>query len=143
MLIDRNKNIILLAVIALIFINTAIGFNSGYNCCKKDPFKIKKAYYQSWVMSQEEEGTDVILIITAIDKGITFDSIIFRGVKLEAFKTLGKKELQLKSILPGGKSRIQIGFDVVNLPDQLIYRHNGERKIFYLNSILRKKTRYY
>jgi len=143
MLIDRNKNIILFAVIILIFINTAFGLNSGNNLCKKPPFKLKKAYYQSWIISNEEKGTDVILLLTNIEKGVTFDSIIFRGIKLEAFKTLMKKELQLKSILPGGKSRIKIDLDVVNLPDQLIYHHNGERKTFPLNSIVRQKTRYY
>ncbi len=91
-------------------------------------FEIRQAYYQSWVVSENEKGTNVMLELTKADEGIVFDSIVFRGVRLKAFTTRKGDNVEIKSILPVGKSRI-IGLEnkVVNLPDQLIYHYHEKR----------------
>jgi hypothetical protein len=108
-----------------------------------DQFKIKKAYYQPWVVSENEKGTDIMLELTKADNGVVFDSIVFRGVRLKAFTTIKNKGVELKSILPAGISRIKIESQVVGLPDQLIYHDHGERKSCPLTKIERKRTKYY
>ncbi len=106
-------------------------------------FKVKRSFYQSWIIGENEKGTDVVLELTGIKKEVTFDSLIFRGVKLKAFVTTLKKSVEIKGIIPSGKSRIKIDYEVVNLPDQLIYHQNGVRKEFMLKTIRREKTKIY
>jgi len=106
-----------------------------------EPFKIKKAYYQPWLVSNDEKGTDIILILNRVEKGVDFDSIVFRDVRLKAFVTRVNNDINIKSILTSGKSRIKIASITVNLPDQLIYHFNGERIIYPLTTIERKATK--
>lgn len=107
------------------------------------PFRINSAYYQSWVMSENERGTDIILRLKNVRKRIKFDSIVFRGVELPVFTSAEKGGIILKSILPTGQSRIRIGSHVTGGPDQLIYRIKGERKSYPLKNLERKETRNY
>jgi hypothetical protein len=106
-------------------------------------FKIKQAYYQSWVISDNEKGADIVLILNIIKDGVEFDSIVFRGMRLKAFVTGDNKEVSIKGILPSGISRLKLENKVVNLPDQLIYHYKGERKSYFLRMIERKSTRFY
>ena len=110
---------------------------------KPEAFKIKRAYYQSWVVSEDEKGTDIMLELKKVDRGVEFDSIVFRGVRLKAFATTHDNEVDLKSILTVGIPRIKIESQVIDLPDQLIYHYRGERKSFALTNIDRKDTRHY
>jgi hypothetical protein len=110
----------------------------------RTPFKLKKAVYRSWIVSETERGTDVILELSNVKEGIIFDSIIFRGIRLKAFVTpLKKGIIQIKSIIPSGRSRIRFEFTIVNLPDQLIYHQESERKAIFLKNIRREKTKIY
>jgi hypothetical protein len=105
-------------------------------------FKVKSAYYQSWIVSEEEKGTDILLTLSGVREGLVIDSIVFRGVRLKAFVTKENKEVHIKSILTSGISRIKLEKVVVNLPDQLIYHYKGQRKSFPL-TLIGKKTIYY
>ena len=111
-------------------------------CDNPAEFKVKTAYQQSWVVREEEKGTDILLTLFRVKEGVEFDSIVFRGVRLKAFVTKVNKEVQLKSILTTGISRIKLEKVVVNLPDQLIYHYKGERKS-YLLTLTGEKTIYY
>jgi len=108
-----------------------------------DLFKVNEAYYQSWVVSENDKGTDILLTLNKVEDGVKFDSIIFRGVRLVVFVTKNKNEVSIKSILPSGIPRLKLENEVVNLPDQLIYQFNGIRKTYLLKSIKRKNTRFY
>ena len=105
------------------------------------PFSLKSAYYQSWVLNENERGTDIILMVKNVSQGIRFDSILFRGVKLPVFTSMEKGRIILKSVLPIGRSRLKTGSEVTGEPDQLIYRINNERKSLLLGTLERKKTR--
>jgi hypothetical protein len=110
----------------------------------QEAFKIKQAYYQAWIVSEDEKGTDILLELTKADKAIVFDSIVFRGVRLKAFATRHNNKVELKSILPVGISRIiNLKNQVVNLPDQLIYHYHGKRMSCPLKMIKRKATKFY
>jgi len=108
-----------------------------------EPFNIKEAYYQSWVVSDDEKGTDIVLAMNNVKQGVEFDSIVFRGVRMRAFVTKNNKDVNIKSILPSGSSRIKLDIKVVNLPDQLIYHYRGERKSYSLKEINGKMTKMY
>jgi hypothetical protein len=120
-----------------------------WTCCSlknvnKEAFKIKEAYYQTWIVSENEKGTDIMLELTKVDKGVIFDSIVFRGVRLKAFIIRQDNIVELKSILPAGKSRItNLEIHPVNLPDQLIYHYKGKRMSYPLKMIERKATKFY
>ncbi len=107
-------------------------------------FSVKEAYYQFWVVRDNEKGTNIVLELRRVKKGVTFDSIVFRGVRMKAFTEEKNKTVELKSILPVGKSRI-INLEVqpVNLPDQLIYHYRGKRLSYPLKMIERKEPRIY
>jgi|GEM_PF-2410889 len=138
MLINKRKTFL---AIALLLVSSGIFASPGSSA--SNPFTVKKAFYQSWVISENEKGTNVVLELTRIRKGVTFDSIIFRGVRMKALVSATKRGAEIKSILPSGKSRIKITIEVVNLPDQLIYHQEGERKVFFLKDLKRKNTRFY
>ena len=108
-----------------------------------EAFKVSDAYYQTWVVSNNEKGTNIILILNDVHEGVEFDSIVFRGIRLKAFATNKNNEVSIKSILPSGASRIKLDFKVVNLPDQLIYHFQGERKFFLLQKIGQKSSQFY
>lgn len=134
---------------SFVFLAVLIAYCSIVSCSSLFPqpsnksFKVKRSFYQSWIISDEEKGTDIIVELTGIKEGVTFDSLIFRGVKLKAYGTAKGKGVELKGIISSGKSRIKMRYDVVNLPDQLIYHYKGERKEYLLKNIRRVKTQVY
>lgn len=132
-----------LIIFVLIIESSFVSCSSLLNQVSGKPFKVKRAFYQSWIISDEEKGTDIIVELSGIKKGVAFDSLIFRGVKLKAYSTPVKNGVELKGIIPSGKSRIKMKYEAVNLPDQLIYHDNGERKELLLKNIRREKTRIY
>lgn len=108
-----------------------------------EPFNVKEAYYQSWVVSDDEKGTDIVLTMNDVKQGVEFDSIVFRGVRMRAFVTQNNYKVSIKSILPSGKSRIKMDITVVNLPDQLIYHYHGVRISYPFKTIKGKMTKFY
>jgi hypothetical protein len=118
-------------------------FNLFKRKVQKIPFHLKDSFYQSWIYNPDEKGTNIVLKLSGVKKGVTFDSIIFRGVKMEVFVTESNKGITLESILPSGKSRIPLKNEVVSLPDQLIFHQGDQRRIFLLTTIRRKDTRSY
>jgi hypothetical protein len=115
------------------------------NAIKQDKlsFKLGDAYYQPWVINDNEKGTDVLIELTHVDKGITFDSLIFRGVQLPVFVLEGKDKLILKSKLYAGLARLPIASKPDHKPDQLIYTSMGKKYYFLLKKIRPLKTVYY
>jgi hypothetical protein len=142
MLTGKIKYFLLLALLIVYSGTKACHPLSGMHP-SDNSFNVKKARYQSWIIGENEKGTNIVLELTRVKKGVTFDSIIFRGIKLKAFITTLKKGVEIKGIIPSGKSRIKIDYEVVNLPDQLIYQRNGEKRKFLLKNIRRETTRVY
>ena len=110
---------------------------------EKASFKLEDAYYQPWVINDNEKGTDVIIELTHVAKEITFDSIVFRGVQLPVFLLEGKDKLILKSKLYVGLARLPIASKPNHKPDQLIYIYMGRKYSFLLKKIRPLKTIYY
>jgi hypothetical protein len=106
-------------------------------------FKLSNAYYQTWVVSDDGKGTDIVLTLKDVHEGVEFDSIVFSGIRFKAFTTKSNNEVSIKSILPSGASRIKLNSKVVNLQDQLIYHFQGERKSFLLQKIEQKSSQFY
>jgi hypothetical protein len=106
-------------------------------------FEIKDAYYQSWVLNENEKGTDVFIEAIHVKEGIVFDSIIFRGQSLPVFSEEKNGIVYLKSIINVGISKIQSESKATNLPDQLIYSYQGTKHNWILKNIRRGKMKYY
>ena len=106
-------------------------------------FNIKDAYYQSWMINENEKGTNIILNLINVQKGVTFDSLIFRGLKLPVFIDTKDTVVILKSILTVGMSKIRIEKEVVDKPNQLLYTFQGIKHSYFLKNIRRLQTKYY
>lgn len=106
-------------------------------------FQVKDAYYQSWVLSENEKGTNIILKLENVAKNLVFDSLIFRGVMLSVSISLENDQVILKSVLPVGISRIETKNKLVQKPDQLLYKYYGTRGFYLLKDIRREKGKYF
>jgi len=102
--------------------------HGGCGTMKTQPsFRIKEAWYQSWIVNEHEKGTNIYLELKNVPSGMEFDSIIFRNTQLPVFLERGADTVRIKSILNIGIPLLPIDKKVVNKPDQLLYRYNGKR----------------
>lgn len=106
-------------------------------------FQVKDAFYQSWVLSENEKGTNIILKMEKVDKNIVFDSLIFRGVMLKVSISFENDQVILKSVLPVGITRIETKNKLVQKPDQLLYKYFGTKGFYPLKNIRREKGKYF
>jgi hypothetical protein len=106
-------------------------------------FIVKDAYYQSWILNENEKGTNIYLLLTDIEKGISFDSIIFRGLQMPvSIKTEGEITT-LKSTINIDPAKLESEKKPTDRPDQLIYSLDGKIYTYKLETIRREKMKYY
>lgn len=115
--------------------NTRNGANIAY-------FQVKDAFYQSWLLNENEKGTNIILTLEKVDKNVVFDSLIFRGVRLAVAISFENNQVILKSALSVGISRFETNKKLVQKPDQLLYKYFGSRGYYPLKDIRREKGKY-
>ncbi len=133
----RPKSLFSLLLFLIIYgCNIRNGNNTSY-------FQVKDAFYQSWVLTENEKGTNIILKLENVDKNIVFDSLIFRGVMLSVSISFDNDNVILKSVLPVGISRIETKNKLVQQPDQLLYKYFGTRGFYPLKDIRREKSKYF
>jgi hypothetical protein len=118
-----------------------------YSCCvvakkEKTLFEVDDAYYQSWMVNENEKGTDISIVLSNVQPGVMFDSIVFRNNRLPVISSANGKTMVLTSILNIGIERISMEKISVNQPDQLMYRNNGKKYSFEIKSFKRKETKY-
>lgn len=113
------------------------------NGVSNEYFRISDSFYQPWVLSEDEKGTSITVKIEKATNDILFDSLIFRGVKLPIVSSTETNLVVLKSTLPVGISRIETKREVVNKPDQLLYKYKGIRGYYLLKDIRREKGIYF
>jgi hypothetical protein len=106
-------------------------------------FIIKDAYYQSWIINENEKGTNIIIEITNMQPGIIFDSIVFRHTRLPASYQEKDGVIYLKSVLYIGLSQLTSKNVTVSSPDMILFRYNGTNQSYILKEIRRLKTKYY
>lgn len=133
----RPKSLFFFLLFLMIYgCNIRNGSNINY-------FQVKDAFYQSWVLNENEKGTNIILKMENVDKNIVFDSLIFRGVMLTVSISFENDQVILKSVLPVGISRIETKNKLVQKPDQLLYKYFGIRGFYPLKDIRREKGKYF
>jgi hypothetical protein len=127
----------------LLMINAFCAGCSCLQCPDNKLFVVKDAYYQSWVVAENEHGTDIFVEIADIKNGVTFDSIVFRGLRLPVVIEKKDSLVILKCIISTPLSKIFIKNEFVGKPDQLIYHYNGISHSQALKELRRKNMRYY
>lgn len=135
----RNYQILSILVIYIFFVSCC----NLMKCSDGKLFNIKDAYYQSWVASEKEKGTNIFIKVANVKDGVVFDSLIFRGIKLPVFTEVQNEIMTLKAIVNIEISRISLESVVVNKPDQLLYRFQEAKHSYILKKIRREKMRYY
>jgi hypothetical protein len=127
---------------SLLLVLPAFYFNCRIIKNKKEiPFRIKDAFYQTWVASKQT-GTDIIIQIDHIQENIRFDSIIFRGIQLPVFTHEKDGIVTLKSILSFDMKTFHIEKKIVDKPDQLLYEHDGTKHSCDLKNMRRVNTKF-
>jgi hypothetical protein len=130
--------------LSLLIITVAISKNcSSMKNMDEILFAVKDAYYQSWIVSENEKGTNIVIEITNKNKGVVFDSIIFRNKKLPIFSTEKEGVLYLKSILTVEQSRILLNSEPADEPDKILYYYHGTRRSYDLKDLRRLEMKYY
>lgn len=131
-------------ILLLLFLSGILIHSCGsINKVRMRDFTIKDAYYQSWILNENEKGTDVFVVIRNVGSGIEFRSIIFRGRELPISITKEKGTIVLRAGFTVGVSKLEQKTKVSNKEDQLIYQIGGVNKILILKEIRRKETKYY
>lgn len=129
--------------VLLLIINALIASCRCYQCADDKLFIIKDAWYQSWVVDENERGTDIFIEITDIKNGVVFDSIVFRGLRLPVFVEKRDSMIVIKSIIEAPLSKLHIKNEFVGKPDQLIYHYKGTSHSQALKEIRSKSMKYY
>jgi hypothetical protein len=125
-----------------------IAFLVIFTCCKavksnQTLFEIKDGYYQSWMKSENEKGTNIFVTLINVKPGVTVDSIVFRGSKIPAFVSINGDTFKIKGILNSGIPVLEVEKKPSKLPDQIIYSYKGKRLTFFLTHLQRKEMMYY
>jgi hypothetical protein len=105
-------------------------------------FTLQDAYYQSWVINENEKGTNITVEVTHVKDGVVFDSIIFRGLKLPVFIEEKDGITYLKSILNVEQSKISLKSEVTDEPDKILYHYQTTKRSYDLRDFRRLKMKY-
>lgn len=106
-------------------------------------FHIKKSYYQSWTISPQIKGTDVIVSVSNVRAGIHFKSIIFRGIEVPVQQRIFRNKVVLKATFNRGLTKLKSNSKINRQANQLRYMLGNKEKFIPLNNIKRKKNKYY
>lgn len=107
------------------------------------PFILSDAFYYSWIEDENSHGTHIEVILKEVERGVTFDSLIFRSIRMPVDVTKKEGATILKSNLFGGIPELEREQERVEKTDRLIYRAGGEKREYPLKTIRRKEMRYY
>ncbi len=132
---NNRKCLILLLLTIICSCNTKIIVQTTH-------FQVNDAFYQSWTVSENEKGTDIVLKLSTVDKCIVFDSLVFRGVQMPVSVSFENEYVILKSVLHVGISRLKTSNTIVKKPDQLLYKCLEARQSYSLNGMRREKNKY-
>ena len=106
-------------------------------------FKIIDAYYQSWVINENEKGIDIVIELKNVRSGLEFQSIIFRGLELPISIKKENNTTYLKAAYTIGLSKLDYKKTPSSKENQLIYQIDKVKKTVLLKEIRRKKTKFY
>lgn len=109
---------------------------------KTAPFVMDKAYYQTWMETSRNKGTDIVITLTRVNSGVVFDSLVFRGAKVPVSSTQKADTVIVKATIPAKSSNSPFLPQYTSAPDQLIYRLEDSRYAFYLKNIKRRNMNY-
>ena len=132
-----TKSLIFLSLISLSIIKTGCSVIKG----GQPIFKVKNAFYQSWMKNENDKGTNLSIEMINVQQGIVFDSIVFRGNMLPVFSDIENNVTKLSAALIVGIPRISLEKKIVNKPNQLLYQYNGKRYYYPVN-FQRKEMKY-
>ena len=119
------------------------------SCCalkdsNKSAFVLKEATYQSWFVNDNEKGTDIVLKLEQVLTDISFDSLVFKGVKVPVtVEKNGNRIYIIKGTIRSDLSILKSESNTVNEPNQLIYILKNKRYCYLLKNINRKDMKYY
>jgi len=109
----------------------------------KKLFIVKDAYYQSWMVSNQEKGTSICILVADVEKEVIFDSIIFRGIQMPVNFEIKDGTGTIESNINFELSKLESKSKSSEKPNQLIYSYQGKQYSYRLESIRRENMKYY
>ena len=110
---------------------------------KMPDFKLKKANYQSWYISPQNKGTDVLIIVSNVKAGVVFKSIVFRGIEVPIEEQISGNKIVLKASFNPGIAMLHSKSKINRKANQLIYKIGKQHKSMLLSNLKRKKNKFY
>lgn len=127
----------------LFFLFVILGSCSILNNQHEKLFKVENAYYQSWMVNEQEKGTNIFIEVIAIKQGVIFDSIAFRGTLLPVSLEIKDGVTILKGTLFNENKRIGSEQKYTEKADQLFYTYKENQYSLILKNIKRRDMKYY
>jgi len=137
-IIMTSRNIIIFLLITTLISSCAVLAPSKHTL-----FTVEKAYYQSWMSDTGEKGTDVHIALVNVDGRVSFESLVFRGIKVRAVSEEKGNKVIVRGTINTGPSVIEnYEYEVTGAENSLIYSFGKETFVYPLKNIERKKTRF-
>ncbi|MCD4768984.1 MAG: hypothetical protein K8R35_02310 [Bacteroidales bacterium] len=129
--------------IALVMLIVFAGCSAKITNSQK-PFKVTDVYYYSWMLGEDEKGTDIIIEVTNREASVEFKSITYRGIEVPVSVTEEGRSLIIKGTINTGESTIDnMEYRVTGEPDKINYTNNGSGHSYPLINIRRENSKYY
>ncbi len=107
-------------------------------------FKISDIHYYSWMLGENEKGTDIIIEVTDREASVEFKSVTYRGIEVPVSVTEKGKSLIIKGTINTGNSTIDnMEYRVTGEADKINYTYNGSDHSYPLVNIRRENSKYY
>ena len=134
---------------SIISLFTIFSFLIIFNSCRTvrsnrmPDFHIKNSSYQSWFVSPQNKGTDVVVVVSNVKPGVQFKSIIFRGIEVPVHKRILSNKIVLKATFSPGIAKLHYKSKINRKSNQLKYKIGNKERIILLNNLIRKKNKYF
>lgn len=135
----KNTLIIPVTFISLLFV--FMGCKTIHTHRMPD-FQLKESYYQSWVVSPQNKGTDIVLKLKYINPNIKFKSIIFRGREVPVQSFIQRNKIVLKAAFTSSTAKLKSKIKINRKSNRLTYQIGNREYYMLLNNLKRKKTKY-
>jgi hypothetical protein len=106
------------------------------------PFTVTEASYYSWFVNEKERGIQVTISLNDIREGVSFDSLVFRAMKIPVTTETKDDNVFVKAVLPGNESVLENRVVPDSGLNRLIYTWKGERSFYGIEKLTRKDSKY-
>jgi len=104
-------------------------------------FRIKDIYYRSWMLQDQEKGTDVYVELVNADPDVVFTKLVFRGIEVDVISTTEGRKTAVKGVINTGPSIIEnYDYDIGGTKDVIRYIYKAKEFEYPLKNVRRENS---